>query len=73
MVSHWYQWRMRLQPIRTASIISSKIIIEPLMQPVLYQKFSQKAKELYALGMSYREIAKQLKISKKTAKFAVLY
>jgi hypothetical protein len=65
--------RTRLQPIRTASEIHFKIIIEPLVRHFLYQKFEQKAKELHALGMSYYQIGNHLKISKKTAKLAVLY
>ncbi len=32
----------------------------------MYQKYSQKAKELRLLGMSYEQIAKSLKVSRKT-------
>ena len=56
-----------MQPIRTASEIHSKIIIQPLEQIPLYQKLAQKVKELHLLGMSYREITKALNINKKTA------
>ncbi len=61
-----YCWRMRLQPIRTAAEITAQIKICPVRRVYLYQKYSQKAKELRLLGMSYEQIAKSLNISKKT-------
>lgn len=64
--SNWYQWRTRLQPIRTASEIQVKIVIEPTEQTPLYQKLASKIEELYLLGMSLRAIAKNLKINRKT-------
>ena len=66
-------WRTRLQPIRTASEIHAKIIIQPLEQTPLYQKLAQKVKELHLLGMTYKEIAKALNINKKTAIRACKY
>jgi DNA-binding NarL/FixJ family response regulator len=63
-------WRTRLQPIRTASEIQAKIIIQPLERIPLYQKLAQKVKELHLLGMTYEEIAKSLDVSKKTVKKA---
>jgi transposase-like protein len=62
-----------LQPIRTAAEIHAKIIIQPLEQIPLYQKLSQKVKELYLSGMPYRKIAKALNIDKKTAIKACKY
>ena len=58
--------RIRLQPIRIESEITVKIILQPDQRTPLYQKYSQKIKELSLLGMSLRAIAKNLKISKKT-------
>ncbi len=58
--------RTHLQPIRTASEIHVKIIIQPLDRIPLYQKLAQKVKELRLLGMTYRETAKALNIDKKT-------
>ena len=66
-------WRTRLQPIRTAAEITVQIKICPARRVYLYQKFSQKAKELRLLGMSYEQIAKSLNISKKTAINACKY
>ena len=62
-----------MQPIRTASEIHAKIIIQPLEQIPLYQKLAQKVKELRLLGMTYKEIAKALNINKKTAIKAYWY
>ena len=59
-------WDLRLQPIRTASEVQVKIVIEPLQRTPLYQKFAQKIEELYLLGMSLRTIAKNLKVNRKT-------
>jgi len=66
-------WQTRLQLIRTASEIHAKIIIQPLERTPLYQKLSQKVKELTLLGMTYKEIAKTLSINKKTAIRACKY
>jgi DNA-binding CsgD family transcriptional regulator len=55
-----------LQPIRTAAEITAQIKIYPVRRAYMYQKFSQRAKELRLLGMSYQEIAKSLDTSKKT-------
>jgi len=52
-------WRTRLQPIRTASEIQVKIVIEPTEQIPLYQKLAQKIEELYLLGMSFRAISRK--------------
>jgi hypothetical protein len=62
-----------LKPIRTAAEITARIKIYPVRRVYLYQKFSQKAKELRLLGMSYEQIAKSLNISKKTAINACKY
>ena len=64
--SNWYHWRTRLQPIRTAAEITAQIKICPVRRAYMYQNFSQKAKELRLLGMSYEQIAKRLNVSKKT-------
>jgi len=62
-----------LQPIRTVAEITSQIKICPVRRVYLYQKYSQKAKELRLLGMSYQQIAKSLNISKKTVINACKY
>ena len=62
-----------MQPIRTAAEITAQIKIYPVHRVYLYQKYSQKAKELRLLGMSYEQIAKSLNISKKTAINAYKY
>ena len=72
-ILNWLQWRTRLQPIRTAAEITAQIKICPVQRVYLYQKYSQKAKELRLLGMSYEQIAKSLNISKKTAINACKY
>ena len=71
--SNWLHWRTRLQPIRTAAEISAQIKLCPVRRVYLYQKYSQRAKELRLLGMSYEQIAKSLNISKKTAINACKY
>jgi len=58
--------RTRLQPIRTAGEITATIRVQPVQSIYLYQKLSQKARELFLLGMSYNKIAKTLKVSKNT-------
>ena len=62
-----------MQPIRTAAEIKAQIKIYPVRRVYMYQKFSQKAKELRLLGMSYEQIAKSLNISKKTVINACKY
>jgi len=62
--------RTRLQPIRTASEVSVKIIIQPLQRTPLYQKVAKKVEELSLLGMSNREIAKSLNIGRNTVRNA---
>ncbi|MBF0123596.1 MAG: helix-turn-helix domain-containing protein [Candidatus Omnitrophica bacterium] len=47
-----------------------KIIIEPLQSQPLYQRFIEKANELKALGMSQREIAQAIGISRRTVRNA---
>jgi len=68
-----YQWRTRLQPIRTAGEITASIKILPVHQPYLYQKLSKKANQLRLLGMSYREIANALNVTRRTAIKACKY
>ena len=55
-----------MQPIRTASEIQVKIIIQPLQRTPLYQKLSKKITELRMLGMPCKDITKSLNISKGT-------
>ncbi len=55
-----------MQPIRTAAEITVHIKIYPVRRVYMYQKYSQKAKELRLLGMSYEQIAKRLNVSRKT-------
>jgi len=55
-----------MQPIRTESEITTKIILQPNQRTPLYQKYAQKIRELSLLGMSLREIGLSLNISKKT-------
>ena len=66
-------WRTRLQPIRTFGEITAHIKILPAHQPYLYQKLSQKATQLRLLGMTYQQIAKSLKVNKRTAIRACKY
>ena len=56
-----------MRPIRTAGEVDLKIVIEPEFQVPVYQKLSQKVKQLHVLGMTIQEIAKSLKIDPKTA------
>ncbi len=62
----WYEWRTRLQPIRTFGEITAYIKIQPAQQVPLYQKLTQKATKLRLLGMPYKEIAKSLNVSRTT-------
>ncbi len=62
-----------MQPIRTISEISADIKISPAKQIPLYQKISLKAKQLYALGMSYNQIAKKLSVGETTVIRAYKY
>jgi len=55
-----------MQPIRTASEISAKIIIQPLQRTPLYQRLAKKITELRLLGMPRKDIAKSLNISRGT-------
>jgi len=58
--------RTRLQPIRTASEIQIKIVIESIQRTPLYQKLAQKIEELLLLGMSFRAIARSLGVNRRT-------
>ena len=58
--------RTRQQPIRTMSLIPVRIKITFDQTIPLYQKLASKIKELKALGMTYKDIAIALKISRKT-------
>jgi len=71
--SNWYQWRTRLQPIRTASEIQVKIIIKPIDRIPLYQRLAKKVEELLLLGMSFRAIGRSLNVSKRTIMRAYNY
>ena len=62
-----------MQPIRTISEISAHIKILPAKQIPLYQKISLKAKQLYTLGMSYQQIAKNLNVEETTVIRACKY
>ena len=66
-------YRTRLQPIRTASEIQAKIIIQPLQRTPLYQKLAQKIEELYLLRMSLRAISRNLRVNRKTVIRALKY
>jgi hypothetical protein len=55
------------QPIQTVGEITAHIKILPTRQPYLYQKLSRKATQLRLLGMTYGEIAENLRINRKTA------
>ena len=61
------KWWTRLRPIRTAGEFDLKIVIEPEILIPIYQKLSDKVKQLHVLGMSMPEIAKSLNIDPKTA------
>jgi len=60
-------WWTRLRPIRTAGEVELRIIIEPETVIPVYQRLSDKVKQLHLLGMSMPEIAMRLKIDPKTA------
>lgn len=60
--------RTRSQPIRTAAQIEVKIKISLNQTVPVYQMFAPKIKKLKALGMSNNDIAKTLKINRKTVK-----
>jgi DNA-binding CsgD family transcriptional regulator len=64
------KWRTRLQPIRTIAEVPAHIKIQPAQRIYLYQKLAQNASELRLLGMTYKQIAKALKIGKNTARKA---
>ena len=64
------EWTRTLT-IQTISEINVRIKILPAQLPYLYQNLSQKATELYLLGLSYIEIGKILGIDPKTVKKAV--
>ena len=59
-----------MQPIRTASEIQLKIIIQPLQRIPLYQKLAKKVAELHTLGMPLKKIALALHVSLQTIKRA---
>ena len=54
------------EPVECASEITAHIKILPAQNIPLYQKIAQKATQLRLLGMTYPQIAKSLKVSKKT-------
>ena len=62
-----------MQPIRTASEVPVKIIIQPLQRIPLYQRLAKKVEELLLLGMSFRAIARSLGINKRTVMRAYKY
>lgn len=62
-----------MQPIRTASEITTHIKILPAIHVSLYQKLAKKVEELVVLGMSTRAIAKSLNVSMMTIKRARRY
>ena len=59
-----------MQPIRTASELSARIVISTPVRIALYQKLSQKVRELHMLGMSLKDIADSLNVSHMTVKRA---
>ncbi len=62
-----------MQLIRTIGEITAHIKIFPVHQPYLYQKLSKKAIQLRLLGMTFGQIAKSLRINRKTATKAYEY
>jgi len=61
------------EPVECASEINVHIKILPVRQVPLYQKVAQKATQLRLLGMTYRQIAKSLHVSKKAVLKALNY
>ena len=57
--------------IGCVAILTTKIKIFPTKAPALYQKLSKKITQLRLLGLSIKEIAKQLNISKETVENAL--
>jgi orotate phosphoribosyltransferase-like protein len=47
--------------------VVANIIIQPLQRIILYQKIERKVAELRLLGMTYKEIAKSLNVTRNTA------
>ncbi|MBX7065619.1 MAG: hypothetical protein K1X28_00170 [Parachlamydiales bacterium] len=65
--------RTREGPIRTASLLPCQIKI-PFSEDVpVYQKLSQKIKELKALGMTNEEIGNKLQTTRKTIRKGLNY
>jgi DNA-binding NarL/FixJ family response regulator len=52
------------------SEIISKIVIKPFARIPLYQKLAQKIRDLFELGMNVTDIARSLRIAKKTVRKA---
>lgn len=65
--------RTRLQPIRTASEITVRIVIPPVRRTPLYQKLAQKAGEIRLLGMSFQAIGRSLGVCEETARRACAF
>jgi hypothetical protein len=65
--------RTRQEPIRTESLLPVQIKLTFNEEVPLYQKLSQKIKELKALGMSHEEIAIKLTTTRKTVSKGLLH
>ena len=63
---------MQQVPIRTISFLPVKIKITIEQTIPLYQKLAPRIKELKALGLSHKEIAAKLNISRKTIRKGLL-
>lgn len=59
-----------MQPIRTASELAARIVIQSPVKMALYQKPAQKVRELHMLGMSLQDIADSLNVSHMTVRRA---
>lgn len=62
-----------MRSIRTAGEVTLKIVIETEIRIPIYQKLSDKVKQLHLLGMSFPAIAKSWGIDAKTALRAYRY
>ena len=63
-------WRTRVQPIRTASELVVRIVIQSPVKIALYQKLAQEVRKLSILGLTFNNIANSLGISITTVKRA---
>ena len=62
-----------MQPMRTISLIPVRIKIALEQKEPLYKKLASKIRELKALGMTTKDIAKRFHVSHKTVRKSLYY